>query len=221
VSLPPEHSIVTCDSLGCSQQWKQHQQQHPQPPHIQSCNSVTDGLGLHLFNPANFENTLGQLKMPLLGQNQQLYLATQITTSHHSSVPHQIHSPSHEEPDHFLNDPAVAYYGYPQSPMVTHSHLDASILPTPQSHTAAHHHHLLSLEWAVPMASNLSFHLTVPPHLLVLYTHILMDTFIMGRHMEALTMEHWTIHRWIPMSSVNSLHCRCRSMHSTMAWFQT
>jgi hypothetical protein len=64
-----------------------------------------------------------------------LYLVTQITTSCHSSTPHQIHSPSHEEPDHFLNDPAAAYYGYPQSPMVTHSCLDAPIPPTPQSHT--------------------------------------------------------------------------------------
>jgi hypothetical protein len=50
-------------------------------------------------------------------------------------VPHQIHSPSHEEPNHFLDDPAAVYYGYPQSPMVTHSCLDVPIPPTPQSHT--------------------------------------------------------------------------------------
>jgi hypothetical protein len=52
--------------------------------------------------------------------------------------PHQIQSPSHEERDHFLDDPAAAYYhGYPHSPMATHSRPGAPIPPTPHSHTAA------------------------------------------------------------------------------------
>ena len=132
VSLPPERSSGARDSPGRSQQRQQPQQHHPQPSRIRSRNGATDGLGLRSFDTASFENTLEQLKSPVVEQNHRSYPANQINS------PHQIHSPSHEEPDHFLDDPAAAYYhGYPQSPMATHSRPGAPIPPTPQSHTAA------------------------------------------------------------------------------------
>jgi hypothetical protein len=136
-SLPPERSMATRDSPGRSQQRQQPQQPNAQPPRIRSRNGVMDGLGLRSFDAANFGNTLEQLKTPLLENNHRSYPGPQINYPRHVNSPHQIHSPSHEEPDHFLDDPAAAYYGYPQSPMTTHLRPGAPIPPTPQSHTAA------------------------------------------------------------------------------------
>jgi len=131
VSLPSERNLAR-DPPGHPQQRQHPQQSQTQPPRIRSRNGVTDGLGLRSFDAANFENTLEQLKSPLPEQNHRPYPAP-------VNSPHQIHSPSHEEHDHFLDDPAAAYYhGYhPQSPTATHPRPGAPIPPTPHSNTAA------------------------------------------------------------------------------------
>lgn len=141
VALPPERGVGSRDSPGHPQQ-RQHpqhpQQAHAQPPRIRSRNGVTDALGLRSFDPASFENTIEQLKSPQPEQNHQPYPVPQINSPRQIPTPHQVHSPSHEEHDHFLDDPAAAYYhGYPQSPMASHPRPGAPIPPTPHSNTAA------------------------------------------------------------------------------------
>ena len=142
-SLPPERGFGTRDSPVHSQQQQQaqqqqHQRHQAQAPRIRSRNGAMDGLGLHTFDPANFvEHTLGQLMSHQPDQNHRPYSSAQVNSPRHMTSPHQIHSPSHEEPDHFLDDPAAAYYGYPHSPMVSHPRPGAPIPPTPHSHTAA------------------------------------------------------------------------------------
>jgi hypothetical protein len=141
VALPPERGVGPRDSPGHPQQ-RQHpqhpQQVHPQPPRIRSRNGVTDSLGLRSFDAASFENTIEQLKSPQPEQNHQPYPVPQINSPRQIHSPHQIHSPNHEEHDHFLDDPAAAYYhGYPHSPMATHPRPGAPIPPTPHSNTAA------------------------------------------------------------------------------------
>lgn len=136
VTLPPERGLR--DSPGHTQQRQHPQQAQTQPPRIRSRNGVTDALGLRSFDAASFENTIEQLKSPQPEQNHRPYPVPQINPSRQIHSPHQIHSPSHEEHDHFLDDPAAAYYhGYPHSPMATHSRPGAPIPPTPHSHTAA------------------------------------------------------------------------------------
>jgi hypothetical protein len=141
VALPPERGVGPRDSPGHPQQ-RQHpqhpQQAHPQPPRIRSRNGVTDSLGLRSFDATSFENTIEQLKSPQPEQNHQPYPVPQINSPRQIHSPPQIHSPSHEEHDHFLDDPAAAYYhGYPHSPMATHPRPGAPIPPTPHSNTAA------------------------------------------------------------------------------------
>jgi hypothetical protein len=140
-TLPPERGFGTRDSPVHSQQQQQAQQQQrhqAQVPRIRSRNGAMDGLGLHTFDPAAFQETLEHLIGHQPDQNQRPYSSAQINSPRHMTSPHQIHSPSHEEPDHFLDDPAAAYYhGYPHSPMATHSRPGAPIPPTPHSHTAA------------------------------------------------------------------------------------
>ncbi|KAF8267105.1 hypothetical protein EI94DRAFT_1684032 [Lactarius quietus] len=139
-TLPPERGFGSRDSPVHSQQQQQQPQQHSQrhpipPPRIRSRNGAMDGLGLHTFDPASFQNTLEQLMSHQPDLNPRSY---SVNSPRHPTSPHQIHSPSHEEPDHFLDDPAAAYYhGYPHSPMATHSRPGAPIPPTPHSHTAA------------------------------------------------------------------------------------
>lgn len=136
-ALPPERGLAR-DLPGHLQQRQHSQQSQGQPPRIRSRNGATDGLGLHSFDAASFGNTLEQLKSPLPEQNHVPFPAPQVHSPRQINRPHQLHSPSHEEPDHFLDDPAAAYYhGYPHSPMATHSRPGAPIPPTPQSHTAA------------------------------------------------------------------------------------
>ena len=140
-TLPPERGLGSRDSPGHPQQrlHPQHSQQaQSQPPRIRSRNGVTDALGLRSFDAASFENTIEQLKSPQPEQNHRPFPVGQFSSPRQVHSPHQIHSPSHDEHDHFLDDPAAAYYhGYPQSPMATHSRPGAPIPPTPHSHTAA------------------------------------------------------------------------------------
>ena len=61
-----------------------------------------DGLGLRTFDVASFEHTFEQL---ITGR---IHLRRQINSRRHT--------PSHEEPDHFLNDPVAACLdAYPHS----------------------------------------------------------------------------------------------------------
>ncbi|KAI0287226.1 hypothetical protein BC826DRAFT_1045767 [Russula brevipes] len=140
VTLPPERSLGSRNSPGHLQQ-RQHVQSQPQPQRIRSRNGVTDALGLRSFDATSFENTLEQLKSPLPTQNHRSYPSPHANSPRQATPLHQIHvhSPSHEEHDHFLDDPAAAYYqGYhPQSPVATHSRPGAPIPPTPHSSNTA------------------------------------------------------------------------------------
>ena len=143
-SLPPERGFGHRDSPVHSQQQQHAAQQHPQrqhaqTPRIRSRNGAMDGLGLRTFDAATFETTLEQLMPHLSEQNHRSYSAAgHMNSPRHLASPHQIHSPSHEEPDHFLDDPAAAYYhNYPHSPMARHSRPGAPVPPTPHSHSAA------------------------------------------------------------------------------------
>ncbi|KAI9455775.1 hypothetical protein BJY52DRAFT_1278510 [Lactarius psammicola] len=133
-SLPPERSFGARDSPVHTQQQQQQQQQQQrhQVPRIRSRNGAMDGLGLRTFDATTFENTLEQLMSLPPEQNPRSYSTTQINSPRHITSPHQIHSPSHEEHDHFLDDPAAAYYhGYPHSPMATHSRPATPAAPSP------------------------------------------------------------------------------------------
>ena len=137
-TLPPERGLGSRDSPGHPQQRLHPQQAQSQPPRIRSRNGVTDALGLRSFDAATFENTIEQLKSPQPEQNHRSFPVGQFSSPRQVHSPHQVHSPNHEENDHFLDDPAAAYYhGYPQSPMTGHSRPGAPIPPTPHSHTAA------------------------------------------------------------------------------------
>ena len=94
-----------------------------------------DGLGLCMFDAVSFEHTLGQFILHQPDQNHQPYSSAQINSPHYMTSPHQIHSLSHEEPDHFLDNPAAAYYKYPHFLMDTHSLPGTPIPPTPHSCT--------------------------------------------------------------------------------------
>ncbi|KAI0260896.1 hypothetical protein BC834DRAFT_897936, partial [Gloeopeniophorella convolvens] len=137
-SLPPERGFNARSSPAHPQPQSRSQQHQQQAPRIRSRNGATDQLGLRSFDAASFDRTLEQLKSLPPEHHHRSYSAPQINPARNVNSPHQVHSPSHEEPDHFLDDPAAAYYhAYPQSPMSAHSRPGAPIPPTPHSHTAA------------------------------------------------------------------------------------
>src|SRR5216683_3017889 len=95
-------------------------------------------------------------------------------------------------------------------------------LPPPTATQLRHHRHLSFLEWVVRMALGPFFHLIALFRLLALRIRTLSDTSVADTPILAHTMERWTFRRWIPMSSVSSSRCKCRSTRLTMvAWFLT
>ena len=133
VALLPECGAGPRDSPGHLQQ-RQHpqhpQQGHPQSPRIRSRDGVTDVLG-RSFDATSFENTIQQLESPQPEQNHRPYPVPQ------TNSPRQIHSSSHEDNDHLLDDLDAHYHGYLQSPMATHPRPGAPFPPIPCSNTAA------------------------------------------------------------------------------------
>jgi hypothetical protein len=69
-----------------------------------------DGLGLHTFDGANFENTLEQLISHWPESHQQYSSAL----PRHMTSPYQIHSPSHEDIMATLSRPGVPIPPTPQ-----------------------------------------------------------------------------------------------------------
>ena len=107
---------------------------------IWSRNGVMDGLGLRTFDASTFENTLEQLIPHLSEQNHCSYsVVGPINSPRHLASRHQMHSPSHEKPEHFLDDLVASYrHGYPHS---------RPVHPFPLHLTAIqqrHRHHLSS-----------------------------------------------------------------------------
>ncbi|KAN0129983.1 hypothetical protein V8E53_012137 [Lactarius tabidus] len=202
---PPERGF------GQQQQAQQQQRQRhqAQAPRIRSRNGAVDGgpgLVLHKFDPAAFQHTPEQLIGQRPDQNQRLYSSAQINSPRHMTSPHQIQSPSHEEPDHFLDNSAAAYYhGYRHSPMAIHARPGAPNLPTLHSHTAA--------PLPSPLISGMGrangMKSVLPPTAPSLpsarRTLIRSDTYVAVRVMAALTTQLSTFRRWISTSSANNL----------------
>ena len=111
--------------------------------------------------------------------------------------PHQIRSPSHEEPDHILDDPAAAYYEYHHSPMATHPRSGTAIPPT-QSHSRtfpfASHLRNGPREWC-EARSPTQGHPTAPSLLWARRTHIRSDIYVADRAMAAHKMALSTFRR--------------------------
>jgi hypothetical protein len=99
--LPPERGFGTRDSP--IHRSNSNRRGHAQVPRIRSRIGAMDGLGLRTFDSAAFQDMLEQLIGHQPDQNHQRpYSSAQIDSCRHMTSPHQIHSPSHEEPDHFF-----------------------------------------------------------------------------------------------------------------------
>jgi hypothetical protein len=87
-------------------QAQRYRQRHQaQAPRIRSRNGAMGGLGLWTFDAVSFKNKIELLMshQSEQDQNQQPYSAAgHINFPCHLTLPHQIHLPSREEPDHFL-----------------------------------------------------------------------------------------------------------------------